>query len=139
MSARASTKARRTWENVKKTFERLKRHEPGERFGAFYREQQDRPIWMKVLFFALAFVAFAVGVVLVFIPGPAVVFFAISLALVSTQSRFVARAMDKGEVRGRKHLASLKAWWRRKRERPTSEHHRRKHRRRERKAGPARG
>ena len=121
--------ARRTWKSVKKTFERLKKHEPGERFGAFYREQEHRPVWVKVVFFALAFVAFAVGVVLMFIPGPAVVFFALSLALVSTQSRFIARAMDKGEVRGRKILASLGFWWRRRRERRT----------RARKAGQARG
>ena len=119
----------RTWNNVKKSFERFKKHEPGERFGAFHREQEHRPVWVKVVFFALAFVAFAVGVVLMFIPGPAVVFFALSLALVSTQSRFIARAMDRGEVRGRKILASLRLWWRRRRER----------RARARKAGPARG
>ena len=125
---------RRTWKNVRKTFERLKKHEPGERFGAFHREQEHRPVWVKIAFFALAVVAFAVGVVLMFIPGPAVVFFALALALISTQSRFVARALDKGEVRGRKILASLGLWWRRKRERGSGER-----RPRERKAGQTRG
>lgn len=109
--------AKTTWKNFKKALERLKRHEPGERFGAFYREQHHQPVWVKVVLFALAFVAFAIGVVLAFIPGPAVVFFALSLALLSVQSRFVARMLDRAEVRGRKILASLRAWWRHRRQR----------------------
>jgi hypothetical protein len=102
---------------LKKTLQRLKKHEPGERFGAFHREQKHKPLWVKVAFFALAFVSFAVGVVLMFIPGPAVVLFALTCALLSTQSRFMAESLDKAEVWGRKTLASLRAWWRRKRQR----------------------
>ena len=102
---------------LKKAFERLKRHEPGERFGAFHREQRQKPAWVKAAYFALALVSFAVGVVLAFIPGPAVVFFALSLALLSVQSRFVARALDRAEVKGRKILGSLRAWWRHRRQR----------------------
>jgi hypothetical protein len=100
---------------LKATWTALKKHEPGTRFEAFHREQKRKPVWVKVLFSGLALVAFAVGVVLAFIPGPAVLFFALSGALLSTQSRWVARALDKGEVWARKTLASLRAWWRRKR------------------------
>ena len=82
------------FEHLKQTFRRLQKYEPGERFGAFHREQKDKPLWVKVVFFVLAFVSFGVGVVLAFIPGPAVLFFAISGALLSTQSRFVARTLD---------------------------------------------
>ena len=104
--------------HLKKTFQRLKNHQPGERFGAFYREQKDKPFWVKVAFFGLAFVSFGIGVVLAFIPGPAVLFFALTGALLSTQSRFIAEKLDKGEVWGRKALASIRAWWRRKRHKP---------------------
>ena len=100
---------------LKATWRALKKHEPGTRFETFHRQQKRKPVWVKVVYFALVFAAFAVGVVLAFIPGPAVVFFAVSGALLSTQSRWVARALDKGEVWGRKVLASIRAWWRRKR------------------------
>ena len=103
------------FQKLKTAYRRLKKHEPGERFGAFYREQKDKPLWVKVVFFGLAVAAFAVGIVLAFIPGPAVVFFALSGALFSTQSRFVARSLDRAEVWGRKAFASIRAWWRRKR------------------------
>jgi hypothetical protein len=104
--------------DMKKALQRLKKHEPGERFGAFYREQKDKPFWVKVAFFGLAFVSFAVGVVLAFIPGPAVLFFALTGALLSTQSRFVARTLDKTEVWARKAFASVRAWWKHRRHRP---------------------
>lgn len=103
---------------LKQALERLKKHEPGERFGAFYREQKDKPVWVKIAFFALAFVSFAIGVVLAFIPGPAVLFFALTGALLSTQSRFVAEKLDKGEVWARKAFASLRAWWKHRRSGP---------------------
>jgi hypothetical protein len=102
---------------LKKALERLKNHEPGERFGAFHREQKDRPVWVKVAFFAAAFVSLGVGVVLAFIPGPAVLFFALGGALLSTQSRFVAETLDKLEVWARRQIASFKAWRRRRQER----------------------
>jgi hypothetical protein len=114
---------------LRKTLKRLKNHQPGERFGAFHREQKDKPFWVKALFFGFAFLSFGVGVLLAFIPGPAVLFFALAAAMVSTQSRVVAQTMDKGEVWGRKKLASIRAWWRRKRERRANS----------RKAGHARG
>lgn len=103
------------FENIKATLRRLGKHEPGERFGAFHREQRKKPFWVKLAFFALAFVSTAVGVVLAFIPGPAILFFMLSGALLSTQSRFVAEKLDKGEVWGRRAFASVRAWWRRKR------------------------
>lgn len=103
------------FERIKTTLRRLGKHEPGERFGAFHREQRKKPFGVKLAFFGLGFVAFAVGVVLAFIPGPAVLFFALSGALLSTQSRFIAVKLDKLEVWGRKAFASIRAWWRRKR------------------------
>jgi hypothetical protein len=106
---------------IKQALRRLEKHQAGERFGAFYREQEQKPVWVKALFFGLAFVSFGIGVLLAFIPGPAVLFFALTGALLSTQSRFVASTLDKGELWGRKELASLRAWWRRRRKRRANE------------------
>jgi hypothetical protein len=103
------------FESIKTTWNRLKKHEPGERFGAFYREQKDKPPWVKVAFICLAVLSFAAGVVFAFIPGPAVLFFALSGALVSTQSRRFAQWLDKAEVWGRRAFASARTWWRHKR------------------------
>jgi hypothetical protein len=97
---------------IKATWTRLKRREPGERFQAFYRSQRRKPAATRVAFVGLAIVSFAIAVVLMFIPGPAVAFYALSAALFSTQSQSVARALDRAEVSGRKSLTKVRAWWR---------------------------
>ena len=56
---------------------------------------------------------FAVGVVLAFIPGPAVVFFGLTAALSATQSRWVAERLDHAEL----YLRALWKRWFRSRER----------------------
>jgi hypothetical protein len=52
----------------------------------------------------LAVLSAAVGVIFVFIPGPAILFFFISGALLASESLWVARAMDWAEVK-------LRALW----------------------------
>jgi hypothetical protein len=97
---------------------RLKDSPPGERFQAFNQRQRGRargPV--KVLYLAAALVSFAVGVVLVFIPGPAFVFFILSAALLATQSQWVARGLDDLEVKIRAVATDVRAWWRRTRRR----------------------
>ena len=95
---------------------RLKHAPPGERFQAFNERQQRHargPI--KALYLGGALVALAVGVVLIFIPGPAFVFFILAGALLAAQSRWVARHLDDLEVAGRKTATRAHAWWRRTR------------------------
>lgn len=97
-------------------WQRLKRAPPGKRFQAFNERQQRRargPI--KALYLGGALVSLAVGVVLVFIPGPAFVFFILAGALLAAQSRWVARRLDGLEVMGRKTTTRVRAWWRRTR------------------------
>ena len=97
-------------------WQRLKRSPPGERFEAFNERQQRRargPI--KALYLAGAVVSLAVAVVLVFIPGPAFVFFILAGALLAAQSRWVARRLDRLEVTGRETAIRIRAWWRRMR------------------------
>lgn len=53
---------------------------------------------MRPVYLALAAVSFVVGVVLAFVPGPAVVFFALTAALLAAQSTWIARHLDAGEM-----------------------------------------
>ena len=100
---------------IRARWNELKKLEPGKRFETVYRKQKDKPLGAKIAFFGLAVVMFAAGVLFAFIPGPAVLFFALSAALLSTQSRWVARKMDQGEVWGRTTLKTLRARWKKKR------------------------
>ena len=76
----------------------------GHRFEKCYERHQDRAPWTKVMLPLAAAIALAIGVVLVFIPGPAVVFFGISAALLACLFRPVANSLDKTEVWLRKIL-----------------------------------
>lgn len=60
---------------------------------------------------AVATLAVAIGIVLMFIPGPAVLFFAIAGTLLASESRGVARFLDWTEVKIRQLVtAGLDAW-----------------------------
>jgi hypothetical protein len=64
-----------------------------------------------ILRFLLAAVAAAIGFVLVFIPGPAVLFFLIAGALLAADWLPVARLLDWGEVRGRRGWHRAERLW----------------------------
>jgi len=79
-------------------------------------------MWVKLAYAALSLVLFAVGVVFAFIPGPAVLFFALCAALLAAQSAWVAERFDRAEVTGRRLALAVRAAWRRRRNaRPTLE------------------
>ncbi|HKU41088.1 MAG TPA: hypothetical protein VJR89_23155 [Polyangiales bacterium] len=87
----------------------LKSYSPGQRFTCFYERHHDRQAgWVRPLMWSAVIVSLAIGVVLAFIPGPAILFFAIAAALLATQSRGVAKRLDKVEVGTRKLLQSLR-------------------------------
>jgi len=100
---------------VKRELHRLRQLAPGTRFQTFHHEQRHHGVAMRIVFLLLAVVSFAIGVVLAFIPGPAVVFFALTGALLATQSNGVAKLMDRGEVTGRRWFDKIRDWWRRHR------------------------
>jgi hypothetical protein len=103
-----------TW--MRKEWRAIRDAEPGERFEKHYRRTHDVPGARKyaVLYWLGALVAFAIGVVLVFIPGPAILFFLIAAALVATQALWLARRLDRAEVALRRWGRAFKAWWRRR-------------------------
>jgi hypothetical protein len=83
---------------------------PGERFEKFHQKHRDNGSrWARPLFLLGAFVSFAIGFVLVFIPGPAIVFFALTAALLATQSSWVAGHLDRAELQVRRTLRWLRA------------------------------
>jgi len=55
-------------------------------------------------------VSLAIGVVLVFIPGPAILFFLIAGGLFAMQSLWVARALDWSELRIRAAISAIRKW-----------------------------
>ena len=60
----------------------------------------------------LAVVSIAVGIVLMFIPGPAILFFLIAGGLLAAESREVARGLDWSEVRLRRISKWARTRWR---------------------------
>jgi hypothetical protein len=81
----------------------------GRRFTLFYERHHRPGIHIgKVLVSFAAAVTFVIGVILAFIPGPAILFFAITAALVATQSRWVAGKLDRSEMWGRKRWRAIR-------------------------------
>lgn len=66
----------------------------------------------RIVRLVLAFVAIAIGVVLMFIPGPAILFFLIAGSLLATESLAIARLLDGLEVKLRALWQWIKRRWR---------------------------
>lgn len=99
---------------IEAKWSKLKHDQPGKRFQNFRERERDRPSWVRAAYLGAALVLFAIGVVLVFIPGPAVVFFALAGGLLATQSSWVARQLDRFELAAREKLELVRAWWKRR-------------------------
>lgn len=68
----------------------------------------------RVLLLGLAVLLTAIGVVLMFIPGPAILFFFLAGALLAEESLPVARGLDWAELRLRAAWNALRRWWSRR-------------------------
>jgi hypothetical protein len=100
---------------IKTELAKLREAAPGRRFTEFnQRMRRDSPSWIRPFYLGAAIVSFVIGVVLAFIPGPAILFFALAAALVAAQSSWLAERLDRAEVRVREWLDSH----RRPKERP---------------------
>lgn len=89
------------WSRLKKHFLKFVRYEPGRRFQHYYdavnrRIKYDLPV--KVVLILLGIVSFFVGFILLFIPGPGLLFLAISAVLLCLSSRTLAIWFDKTEL-----------------------------------------
>ncbi len=88
---------------------------PGRRFRDRYHRQQrsgqSHGPGPRVARIILAVLAAAIGVVLIFIPGPAVVFFLFAGALLATDWLPVARLLDWGETHARRIGTRVRRLW----------------------------
>ena len=100
---------------LKKQWEAFRRLPPGERFKFRYREEQRSLLgksgWKRALSLMLVPLSFAIGVVLMFIPGPAILFFLLAGALLSSHVLWAARALDWAELRLRSAAKTARTWW----------------------------
>lgn len=113
--APARNAEQQTWKTrLKAQWKTFAADEPGRRFRAQYERHQaasaGRSWAVRMVYPLAALVSFAIGVVLAFIPGPAFVFFGLSGALLSMQSRAIAKLLDRGELKARQLRNRFKAW-----------------------------
>ena len=100
-------KARSTWEEMKDD-------PPGQRFQHLYhRRQEESERRGRALHYLLVIGLVAVGVVLIFIPGPAVVLFAFAGALLAEDSLRIAKGLDWTEVKIRALVEWAERIWKR--------------------------
>ena len=103
--------------SLRKRWREFQRGKPGRRFQVRYertrKSERRGGLLRRIMLVALALVLFAVGIVFVAIPGPAIPFFLLSGGLLATESRGVARFMDWGEVVGRRISARAARYWKR--------------------------
>jgi hypothetical protein len=101
------------WEKLKQTWRRLKAGKPGQRFQQEFTRHHSagRSPVQKALLIIGGLVFMAAGFLLLFIPGPGLVFLFAGGFLIAQQSLVAARMLDWSEMRLRKLLVgSLRAW-----------------------------
>lgn len=100
---------------LKQQWHGLQRSSPGHRFQNRYasarRQRGQVPLWQRALQLGLAAILAAAGVVFVFIPGPAILLFALAGAMLASESRAVARALDWTELRVRGGWRRAARFW----------------------------
>jgi hypothetical protein len=91
-------------DGLKRRWRRLKAGQPGARFHRQYRENRESRKSGLQRWGAVAAGAgmILLGVILLFIPGPGLLFIAAGGAVLARESQVLARVMDWGEVRGRR-------------------------------------
>jgi hypothetical protein len=100
-------KARETWEE-------MKHDPPGKRFQRhFHRRQEKGRREGRGRHYLLVIGLVLVGVVLMFIPGPAVVLFGLAAALLAEDSLRIAKALDWVELRIRELVGWCARTWER--------------------------
>ena len=94
----------------------LKSGLPGQRFANYYKafHRQHGFRWSTLLMILLSILSFAVGVILLFIPGPGFLFLLLGGALIAQESLTIARWMDRLELSLQPMFKRLQAWWQRR-------------------------
>lgn len=100
------------WKEIKQTWQRFRAGKPGRRFQQEYRRHgTGRTAIQKLLPIVGGLVLMAVGFLLLFIPGPGLIFLFVGGFLIAQQSLVAARMLDWGEICLRWLLhRSVRAW-----------------------------
>lgn len=104
------------FQRLKRSLDQLKHDEPGRRFRNrcdAMRRDGGPGFWGRIGLYASAILCILIGIVLVFIPGPAVLFFFLAGGLLATESPVIARWMDKLELLVRRVWNTIRRRWRR--------------------------
>jgi hypothetical protein len=98
---------------MKRRWRSFARAEPGQRFMEHYRRaQQQSSIAIRVLKVGLGVALTAVGVLLLVLPGPGLLFGVFGMAMFAGESRLLAGFLDRAELFLRDRLRRLRLWWR---------------------------
>ncbi|MBT0959848.1 hypothetical protein [Denitromonas iodatirespirans] len=102
------------FERARQGWRALKRSEPGERFQDRYHRYQSqragRPGPAVVVRMVGGVGMALLGFMMLFTPGPGLVFLAAGGALLGSESRRVARGLDRLEILVRQAAARFSAW-----------------------------
>lgn len=105
--------------SAKRLWAHVQQGHPGRRFQDHYERsvhsRQKSTLLIRILKIIGGVVLILIGLVEIFIPGPAFLFLIVGGALLATESLVVARAMDWLELKVRDAWHSVRAWWRRRR------------------------
>lgn len=100
--------------SIQRRWKELAGGRPGSRFQRRFENRSHsgrNPGWQRVLNIVLALACFVVGVILVFVPGPAILFFIMGGGLLATESLLVASLLDASELRLRKLVRWVRRHW----------------------------
>jgi hypothetical protein len=101
--------------NLTREWRAFRGGKPGHRFQDRFdrsRQSRDSQSWLRRLIEPIAaIVLLAIGVVLTFIPGPAIVFYFAGAGLLAGESRTLARGLDWSELKLRRAFHWSKRWW----------------------------
>jgi len=86
-------------ENLKKEWREFREAEPGERFKAYHQRVKRASTGSRVARIALGLVLAAAGIVMLFVPGPGILFIVFGLACFGGESKWIAGGLDAGELR----------------------------------------
>src|SRR5262245_11778477 len=81
---------------------------PGERFARHERRGEQRSAAQRAMRIVLGAVLLALGVFLLFVPGPGLLVMVFGLAMFAGESRWIARRLDAAEVWLRARIARFK-------------------------------
>lgn len=97
---------------AKQEWRRFRRDEPGTRFEKHRERMQHKPRSHAAIMVGIGIVLIAGGVVLLFIPGPGLLFIVFGLALVASHSERLSRVLDRSEPAVRRFGRRTRSRWR---------------------------